>query len=112
MLLLLGSILPSEPLQDFLQKKHFTKKEIVAAGIGIINKNGRLFDRFRHRLIFPLKNHRGQVVGFSGRIMSEKKDEAKYLNTPETLIYHKGKIFVKHSEVNVGTTFRIILPLN
>ncbi len=86
---------------DFLQKKRFTKEEIVAAGVGIINKSGRLFDRFRHRLIFPLKNHRGQVVGFSGRIMIDKKEEAKYLNTPETLIYHKGKMLYGLHELNL-----------
>lgn len=82
-----------QDLCDYLQKKKYRREEIVASGMGIENKTGRLFDRFRGRLIFPLKNHRGKVVGFSGRMIAgDEKKEAKYLNTPETLIYHKGKM--------------------
>lgn len=80
-------------LCDYLLSKKFSRADIVASGMGIENKTGRLFDRFRGRLMFPLKNHRGKVVGFSGRmIMGDEKKDAKYMNTPETLIYHKGKM--------------------
>ncbi|PIV71138.1 DNA primase, partial [Candidatus Roizmanbacteria bacterium CG17_big_fil_post_rev_8_21_14_2_50_39_7] len=47
-----------------------------------------VYDRFRGRLMFPLKDHRGNAVGFSGRILSGE-NEAKYVNTPETMLYHK-----------------------
>ncbi len=80
-------------LCDYLTKKKFSRAEIIASGMGIENKSGRLFDRFRSRLMFPLKNHRGKIVGFSGRMIAgDEKKEAKYMNTPETLIYHKGKM--------------------
>jgi DNA primase len=49
--------------------------------------------------MFPLKNHRGQVVGFSGRIMITDPNEGKYINTPETLVYHKGKMLYGLSEL-------------
>ena len=98
----LGAALDSwQGLTDFLQAKKFTPEEIVASGLGLRNKTGRLFDRFRNRLMFPLKNHRGQVVGFSGRIIdNQKKDEAKYMNTPETLLYHKGKMLYGLAELS------------
>ena len=80
-------------LCDHLSKKKFSRAEIIASGMGIENNSGRLFDRFRGRLMFPLKNHRGKIVGFSGRMIAgDEKKEAKYMNTPETLIYHKGKM--------------------
>jgi DNA primase len=53
----------------------------------------RVYDRFRNRLIFPITNDRGQVVGFGGRsLAAELKDEPKYLNSPETAVYQKGRM--------------------
>ena len=49
--------------------------------------------------MFPFKNHRGQVVGFSGRLMVADPNEGKYINTPETLVYHKGKTLYGLSEL-------------
>ncbi|MDO5561552.1 MAG: DNA primase, partial [bacterium] len=98
----LGAALDTwQGVTDFLSNKKFSPDEIVASGLGLRNKTGRLYDRFRNRLMFPLKNHRGQVVGFSGRIIdNSKKDEAKYMNTPETLLYHKGKMLYGLSELS------------
>lgn len=87
-------------LTDMLIKKGYASDELVASGMTIRKETGRMYDRFRHRLIFPLKNHRGQIVGFSGRIMSDDKKEAKYLNSPETMIYHKGKMLYGFHELN------------
>jgi DNA primase len=81
-----------QSLADHLRSHQFTPQEMTASGLVIEGKTGRLFDRFRARLMFPLKNHRGQVVGFSGRIIKNNPREAKYLNTPETPLYHKGKM--------------------
>ena len=50
------------------------------------------YDRFRDRLMFPLKDHRGNICGFAGRILDPKQKEAKYINTPETLVYHKSDL--------------------
>lgn len=55
----------------------------------IVNENGRRYDRFRGRLMFPIRNPRGQVIGFGARTMNGD-EQPKYLNSPETAIYHKG----------------------
>ncbi|MGD8744304.1 MAG: DNA primase [Candidatus Woesebacteria bacterium] len=76
-----------------LDKKGFEKKDIEEAGI-TFTKNTKSFDRFRGRVIFPLFDHRGNTIGFAGRIMPQdkNKDLAKYINTPETAVYHKSKV--------------------
>jgi DNA primase len=81
-----------EGLTNFLRARKFNAAEMTASGLIGANKTGRLFDRFRARLMFPLKNHRGQIVGFSGRLLVDDPNEGKYINTPETLVYHKGKM--------------------
>jgi len=59
----------------------------------IISRDGRTFDRFRGRIIFPLSDHRGNIVGFAGRILPTASTElAKYINSPETPVYHKSNI--------------------
>lgn len=81
-----------EGVTNFLRAEKFTDQEIVAAGLAIAKSTGRIYDRFRNRLMFPLKNHRGQIVGFSGRVLTPTDQEGKYINTPETVVYHKGKM--------------------
>lgn len=55
------------------------------------NQEGKgIYDRFRHRLMFPIRNRRGQVVGFGGRLIEEAANQPKYLNSPETQVFHKG----------------------
>lgn len=86
-------------LLNFLHhKKKYSKEDILKTGLIIRNKSGRFYDRFRGRIMFPLKNHRGQVVGFSGRVLEKNVKEAKYINTPETLLYHKSKMLYGFSE--------------
>ena len=75
-------------LRSFLRLKHHNPQEVVDAGL-IIKGKSDYYDRFRGRLIFPIKNPRGEIIGFSGRILDPKASEAKYINTPETLLYHK-----------------------
>lgn len=68
------------------------KKEIlVETGLSIA-KDDRLLDRFRGRIIFPIHNLTGRVIGFGGRILSTEKSKAKYLNSPESDIYIKSKV--------------------
>jgi DNA primase len=59
--------------------------------VTVSQKTGNLFDRFRDRLMFPIIDVRGNVIGFGGRIMKKDENAAKYLNSPETLIFNKRK---------------------
>jgi len=76
-------------LIKFLKKKKYEEEEISETGLLVKGERGGYYDRFRGRLTFPLKDPRGNIVGFSGRALDEKDPSAKYVNTPETLIYHK-----------------------
>lgn len=80
-------------LVDYLRSKDYTDQELRDSGLVTVSKkNGNLFDRFRDRLMFPIIDVRGNVIGFGGRIMNNAdKDAAKYLNSPETLIFNKRK---------------------
>jgi DNA primase len=80
------------------KKKKYSLQLIERAGL-IISKGNRYYDRFRGRLMFPLKNHRGQVVGFSGRVLDKDAKEAKYINSPETQLYHKSEMLFGFSEL-------------
>lgn len=75
-----------------ISKKGFKLNEVEKTGLIIKSKNLRYYDRFRGRIIFPLTNHRSDIVGFSGRILKAEETGAKYVNTPETIIYHKGEL--------------------
>lgn len=79
---------------NYLTKKGFTEEEMVRTGtFGNSTYNNRLYDRFMNRLVFPLIDFRGQILGFSGRILpGAKKEQAKYINSPETEIYHKSQM--------------------
>ncbi|HMQ35606.1 MAG TPA: DNA primase, partial [Chloroflexaceae bacterium] len=72
------------------EKKGYAPEEVEAAGLAIRHESGRHYDRFRGRLIFPIRNAKGQVVGFGGRALGD--GQPKYLNTPETLLYKKGEL--------------------
>jgi DNA primase len=82
-----------------VDKKRFAKEEIIDAGLAFQSfgrfrtseGKGDLVDFFRGRLMFPLFDHRDNVVGFSGRILTSTEETSKYINTRETIIYHKGE---------------------
>ncbi len=71
---------------------HGYKKEYLIESGLVIEKNNSFFDRFAGRVLFPIHSLSGRVIGFGGRIMGNDKKTAKYLNSPETLIYHKSKV--------------------
>lgn len=87
-------------VSDFLiQKKKYTPEDLEAVGLIIRGQttDSRLqsthfYDRFRGRVMFPLKDHKGVVVGFSGRTLIKDEKEAKYINSPETMLYSKSKM--------------------
>ncbi len=77
-----------------LRKKGFSDADIAASGL-VVNKDGRdggFYDRFRGRLMFPIFDARGSVLGFSGRVMADDVRSAKYINSPETAVFNKGSI--------------------
>ncbi len=76
---------------SFLTTRGYSKEEIVKSGVGGEKKDGTLFDRFRSRILFPLFDTQGRVVAFSGRIFQDDHP-AKYLNSPETILFEKSKI--------------------
>ena len=68
----------------------YTNQELVDAGLAKVSRNGKgVYDAFRNRLVFPVIDVRGDVIGFSGRIIGE--GEPKYLNSPETLVFNKSR---------------------
>lgn len=85
-------------LQRFLVgKKGYKVEDLEKSGliIAVDDKRSaisRYYDRFRDRLMFPLSDHRGNVVGFAGRVLDPEIKEAKYVNTPETAVYHKSDL--------------------
>ncbi len=84
-------------LSDFLVSKGYKREEIERAGLALKSeKGGDYYDCFRGRIIFPVFNLSSQVIGFGGRVFAEKtrpdgQEEAKYINTPSTLLYDKSQ---------------------
>jgi DNA primase len=73
---------------NFLKSRGFSELDMVSAGLIIKGKKGNYYDRFRNRIIFPVFNNRGKVIGFGGRVLDNSKP--KYLNSPETSLFKKG----------------------
>jgi DNA primase len=81
-------------LGDALKKQGFTPEELTASGLLSTGDRGNAYDRFRGRLIWPIRDITGQTVGFGARkLLSDDEDKGpKYLNTPETPVYHKSQV--------------------
>jgi DNA primase len=80
-----------EDLVQRLKEKGIGEAAVRKAGLMVEKEDGRSYDRFRGRLMFPIAGLDGQVIGFGGRAMGEEKG-AKYINTPETLLYKKSRV--------------------
>ena len=93
----LGYSLPGwEKLRDAARAKKFSDGDLLDAGLVIPGKQGRPYDRFRGRIMFPLADDRGRTLGFGARTMGDEKP--KYLNSPETPLYHKSEaVFGLHA---------------
>ena len=76
-------------LLKHLLSKGYDRSLMIEAGLCIINDKGHVYDRFRERVMFPIFDVRGNIVGFTGRILSG--DAAKYMNSPESIVFDKGK---------------------
>ena len=81
-------------LLDFLVEKGYKREEIEKTGLAIKGESGSFYDRFRGRIMFPIFDLNSQVVGFGARVFKEKdkKEIAKYVNTPNTALYDKSRV--------------------
>ena len=77
-------------LRNALMAQSFTERDLIRAGLLIKPDDGSSYDRFRHRVMFPIQDSRGRIVAFGGRALGDAR--AKYLNTPETDLFHKGDL--------------------
>jgi DNA primase len=91
-------------LHDTLVRSGFQSSEIVEAGLAKTSENGRTYDLFRNRLMIPITDDRGRVVAFGGRILAG--EGPKYINSPETLLYHKGSVLYGWSAAQQGIRHR------
>lgn len=81
-----------DDLLGWAVKRGYSREDVVAAGLAVAKEGGGAYDRFRGRLMFPIRNDRGEVVGFSGRVLDPESKEAKYVNSPETPIFKKSQL--------------------
>lgn len=72
----------------YLKKKGYTELDLISAGVVNKKDNGGIYDKFRNRVMFPIFDYKGKVIGFGGRVLDDSKP--KYLNSPETIIFNKG----------------------
>lgn len=70
-------------------KNRDTERQLIDGGMLLQNDNGRVYDRFRDRIMFPIRDRRGRTIGFGGRVLGD--GTPKYLNSPETPVFHKGR---------------------
>lgn len=85
-------------LEHHLVKKGFSVKEITDSGLIKQGEKGNQYSRFRGRVMFPIFDGSGRAIAFSGRILDPKSEEAKYINSPETLIFEKSKILFGYNK--------------
>jgi len=80
-------------LENYLINRGYSKNEIFEAGLTVKKENGGTYDRFRDRIIFPIEDLQGTIIGFGGRVMPYSLEtKAKYINTPETFVYSKSRV--------------------
>lgn len=99
-------------LTGLLERKGYAMEEMEQAGLCLQRDDGTgYFDRFRGRVMFPLWDDHGKVIGFSGRLLEKDAQQAKYLNSPETPIFEKNKILynLHNARLNIRKTGKVIL---
>jgi len=108
----LGYAFPGwEHFVNFAVQKKLNLEHAVSLGLIGSNNEGRLYDKFSGRIIFPIFSPNGRVVAFAGRIMEKKETAAKYLNSPESLIYVKGRTLygLSHAKDDIRRLDKAIL---
>ena len=76
-------------LINALSEQGYDKRDLLDAGLAVSSEGGRIYDRFRNRVMFPIIDVRGEVIGFGGRVMDDSTP--KYLNSPDTPVYNKSR---------------------
>ena len=79
-----------DELLNLIRNEKYSSESLKKSGLFIDHEKGYM-DRFRNRIMFPIHNHLNKLIGFAGRVIGDEK-QAKYLNSPETPIYNKGRI--------------------
>ncbi len=99
-----------QALSEFLISKGYKREEIIESGLAT-EKDGHSYDRFRGRIIFPIANSASKVIAFGGRIFGDSEDTAKYLNSPQTLLYDKSKVLygLDKAKVEIRRKDRVIM---
>ncbi|MBQ7579046.1 MAG: DNA primase [Clostridia bacterium] len=87
----LGASIDYTEIISYLKSEGFSEKEILDSGVAKLNDRGEMYDSVGKRLVFPLIDIMGNVIGFCGRVLEKKVDFAKYINTAETMLFSKGK---------------------
>lgn len=88
-------------LRDALKREGVSDQDQLACGLLIQPDDGAPYDRFRDRIMFPIRDAQGRLIAFGGRALS-KSARAKYLNSPETELYHKGETLYRYREARAG----------
>ncbi len=82
-----------DTLNNYLTKKKFSEEDIFLAGLTVKKERGTGYnDRFRNRLMFPINDAHGSIIGFGGRWLGQEENMAKYINSPQTAIYNKSYV--------------------
>ena len=90
-----------------LSAQGYDKRDLLDAGLAVSNKDGRIYDRFRNRVMFPIIDVRGNVIGFGGRVMDDSTP--KYLNSPDTPVYNKSRNVFALNIAKTSRAGRVIL---
>lgn len=96
-----------DSLRNFLQKKGFSREEMIDAAVLLQGKGGHCYDKFRNRVMFPIIDLRGNVIGFGGRVMDDSKP--KYLNTDDTPVFKKSRNLFSLNFAKGETNGKLIL---
>ncbi len=96
-----------DELYNALRKEGFQDLEILESGLVNKNDNGKYIDRYRNRLMFPICDARGRVIAFGGRVLDDSKP--KYINSPENLVYSKGRNLFGLNVAKKGDTKKLLI---
>jgi len=100
-----------DTLTRYLRPRGFSSAELVTAGLAKEARSGSLIDRFRNRLLWPIRDLAGDVIGFGARKLAEAEDGPKYLNTPETPLYKKSHVLygIERAKREIARQGRVVV---
>ena len=98
-----------DELYQELKKQGFGEKEILESGLVKKNERGKYYDFYQNRLMIPICDIRGRVIAFGGRILEDRKDAPKYMNSPENIVYSKGRHLFGLNVAKKGDTKKLVI---